>query len=172
MEEEIKDGIVYKAHAAHVIFSIAIDEYLPGWYKIYSESAKEGKRPLGECPSYDEALVIIEDEIQTLEKNLERKRAGMPTPKQVHFLFRNKIPIPLTLTWGEATDLIEERLAQIEIEKEAKQRILEVPYHTGDKVVHPSFGTGIVLHAGYKLAAVQFSDGKKMLDIKDISFLG
>ena len=66
----------------------------------------------------------LRDAVQHLENVLEKKRKGMPTAKQLHFLFREKISIPLTLTWGEASDHIDERINQIAYEKQAKQQAL------------------------------------------------
>jgi hypothetical protein len=62
----------------------------------------------------DDALTGLDAAIQHLEVTLEWKRKGPPTQKQVYFLFCEKIPIPVDLTWGQASDLIDERLSQVE----------------------------------------------------------
>jgi hypothetical protein len=133
--DDIQDCIVHTEKVAHVAFYIVRDkEYEPlDLYLVYSES---DDRPLslvsdptdyemvdqrlhyGGVP-YEEALTILREAIEALERRLEAKRKGIPTARQLHFLFREKIPIPLELTWGEASDLIEERLHQKEKEKQA-----------------------------------------------------
>src|SRR5260221_886995 len=79
----------------------------------YSESAPTQNEYYNEYDSYEEAAQGLAKEITRLEQILEKKRAGMPTQKQLHFLFRNKMPIPPDLTWGQASDLIDEKLDQI-----------------------------------------------------------
>ncbi len=92
---------------------------------VYSESEKRGLSLVGDSfdyqqydHSHDDALALLRAEIQRLEDILERKRKGMPTPNQLAFFFRNKISIPLTLTWGEASDTIDDWLA-----KEKKRKL-------------------------------------------------
>lgn len=134
LERETKDGIVYKAQVAHVTFYIKKHRWAPrGWYEVYSESEKDGRHDINILVfSYECALSSLEDEIRTLEEILERKRSDIPTPKQLHFLFRNKIPIPLTLTWGGASDIVDQRLAQIQIEKQTRQQDKETRKNRGE----------------------------------------
>jgi hypothetical protein len=140
--DDIRERIVSTEKVAHVTFYIVkiearserkvhcSHEYREDCYHVYSESEKTGLRLISQSFEYqqndtgfyDDALVILRGEIQRLEEVLERKRAGFPTQKQVHFLFREKIPIPVDLTWGQASDLIDERLSQKEYEKEVKQQ--------------------------------------------------
>lgn len=125
--------------------------------------------------------------MKKLEERLERRRKGPPTAQQLMFLFREKIPIPLTLTWGDASDIIDERLKQIAIDKEArqqareelrrkkeelKQRAFDPPYHTGEKVLHPSFGVETVLHAGNVLAGGQICTNFEVKRGKSVSIMG
>src|SRR5258708_2134892 len=110
-------------------------------WKLFSESEKDGLHecrgesyvgpPIGDPPTYDEfynefsayeaATQGLDKEIARFERILEEKRKGMPTRNQLHFLFRHEMPIPVDLTWGQASDLIDEKLAQIGIEKQAKR---------------------------------------------------
>lgn len=53
------------------------------------------------------------------ERHLERRakrRAGPPTPNQLAFLFQQKIPISLDLTFGRASALIDEEIARLKQE--------------------------------------------------------
>ncbi|SRR5260221_7707799 len=176
---------------AHVTFYITPHPDLHEVYDIYS-ATRDGKSQFIEVAwSLEEAHGIVKEEAEKLETTLAAKRDKSPTAKQILFLFREKIPIPVNLTWGEASDLIDERLVQIASEKQARQQakeekqrvreeqrraivekfapLVESKYREGDKVRHPSFGEGVVLHAGYSLANVQFQDGKKMLGIEELT---
>lgn len=122
--DDIQDRIVSTEKVAHVTFYIVKER--EDCYDVYSESEKRGLYRVNgtyeyqqyDSGSHEDALAILREEIQRLEETLEHKRKGIPTAKQLHFLFREKIPIPLTLTWGEASDLIDERLNQKELEKQ------------------------------------------------------
>jgi hypothetical protein len=175
MKKDLLGRVVHSVQVAHVTFSVTAYEGLDDCYDLYSGSEHGGFQQLGWGLPYTEALLQLQEEIEKLETVLERKRKGLPTANQLHFLFRNQIPIPLDLTWGQASDLIEQRMAQIEVEKEAKRkakeelrRALEPPYHSGEKVTHSLYGVGRVLHAGQSLAHVQFSSDKKMVPVADI----
>lgn len=167
---------------AHVIFSIS-DSSEIGVFKVYSETKQKGRRLIEETFDLEHARRIVDDEVNLLKDKLEHLRQGLPTPKQLMFLFREKIPIPLTLTWGEASDIIDERLKQLAIDRESrrqereelrrkkeeeKQKAFDPPYHPGEKVLHPSHGIGIVLHAGYGFAGVQFQNEKKMVNVTEL----
>lgn len=168
---ELPEEIVYSLQVEHVTFFIAQSSELEEWFTLYSESKKEGKRKLGESYSWEYALSRLEEERDTLLSILERKRKKSPTPSQLMFLFRQKMPIPADLTWGEASDLIGERLEQIKMKK---QGVVEVPteegqFQPGDRVRHPRFGEGIVLKSEVlrqeEFVEVQFTDGTKRLAI-------
>ncbi|SRR6266702_4485724 len=116
---QIKDNVVHTEKVHHVTFYLVTDKVLKDWFAIYSESEKRGLELLYDLrPGYDDMLRNLQKEIQELEEILESKRKGIPTAKQLHFLFRERIPIPLELTWGEASNLIDERLNQKEYEKQ------------------------------------------------------
>lgn len=119
--DDLPKKIVFSVQVEHVFFFIAESPEWEGWFTLFSESRKEGRRNLGECYSLDEAYQHLEEEMDTLSAILDRKREKQPTPNQLMFLFREKIPIPLDLTWGEASDLISDRLAQIQEEKQKKR---------------------------------------------------
>ncbi len=53
--------------------------------------------------------------------------------------------------------------------KQASDGRLYRTYEPGDRVHHALFGSGIVLHAGTKLAGVQFQDGQKLVKLEDVS---
>jgi hypothetical protein len=169
--DEPPEEVVYSLQVEHVTFSIAQSSELEEWFTLYSESKKQGKQKLGESYSYEYALSRLEEEKSTLLAILKRKQNKSPTPSQLMFLFRQKIPIPADLTWGEASDLISERLVQIEMKK---QGVVEVPaergqFQSGDHVRHARFGEGIVLKSEVlrdeEFVEVQFADGKKRLAI-------
>jgi hypothetical protein len=120
--DDIRDHIVSTEKVAHVTFYLVKDKNDPfeESYFVYSESEKRGLEQLTHFASpYQEALIDLQAEITLLEVTLEEKRKGIPTPKQVYFLFKNQIPIPIDLTWGQASDLIDEKLNQLEYEKQA-----------------------------------------------------
>jgi len=130
--DEIKDMVVYTEKVAHVTFYVVKDKTWDDRYLVYSESKKRGLHVIPDeehfieyfnpIPvSYDDALAVLRKSILDLEGALERKRDEIPTPKQLHFLFCHKIPIPLTLTWGQASDLIDEQITRSLKEKQAKQ---------------------------------------------------
>lgn len=113
---DVLGNIVHTVQVAHVTFSIT-ETPSPGdpedWdeiYTVYSETEKDGVKPIQGMLNYSDAVAVVRQEVERLEQILERKRKGMPTQKQVYFLFQKKIPIPLDLTWGEASDLIDEWL--------------------------------------------------------------
>jgi hypothetical protein len=182
---ETVETTIYAIQVAHVIFSISELSEIEGGknFKVYSETKQEGRRFIAETFDLDHAGRIVDGEAALLEKKLEQLRHGLPTPKQLMFLFSQKIPIPPTLTWGEASDIIDKRMRQITIEREArrqekeeirrkkeelKQKVLDPPYHPGEKVLHPLHGIGIVLHAGYEFAGVQFQNEKKMVKVTEL----
>lgn len=84
-----------------------------------------------------------------------------PTASQLRFLFREKIPIPLMLTWDEASDLIDERL---------NQKASKLGFIVGDKVSYLFRATGkretgqIVRFSdrsdGYMFADICLDDGR------------
>lgn len=156
---------------AHVTFFIVESPDLEEYFDLYSESRQGKKQKLNtfSC-SYDDISALLEEEMDKLSAILDRKRDGLPTPKQLMFLFREKIPIPLDLTWGEASNLIDDRLMQIKKEKQEKrERKLQVKrqYNAGDKVIHAQFGVGIVLKSevweNTEFLEVQFQDSQKRL---------
>jgi hypothetical protein len=147
---ELKN-IVHTSHVAHVTFYIIKHEDREQW-KLFSETEKDGIRECrgeahydyeeaptqneyyNEYDSYEEAIQGLEKEIARLERVLEKKRNRMPTSKQVYFLFCEKIPISIDLTWGQAHDLIEERIAQMEYERLQKQIERFQGFVEGDRV--------------------------------------
>jgi hypothetical protein len=124
--------IIHVSQVAHVTFYITeidwgVDENLEPdkRYKLFEESAKRGLREwTGEdhltdiFDTYEEATYYLAQAQANLENILEYKRKGKPTQKQVYFLFSNEIPIPIDLTWGQASDLIDEKLDQKAKERE------------------------------------------------------
>lgn len=127
--EEVREYIVSTETVAHVTFYLVKDKF-DDTYSIYTESKDRGlaryRGDGGFCDSWDYrgAIDNFRKAIHDLEATLEMKRKSIPTAKQLHFLFCHGIPIPLTLTWGEASDLIEEKLHQIAYEKQTKQQAL------------------------------------------------
>jgi hypothetical protein len=119
MENELKGHIIHTEKVAHVTFTIR--QIVPDIFDLYSESEGKGWHRLEWGVSYDTALTRLQQEIVSLESALENKRSSIPTQKQLHFLFRNKVSIPPDLTWGQASDIINEKIAQIEIERDAMQ---------------------------------------------------
>lgn len=112
--------IVHVSQVAHVTFYITSED--DRWFHLFSESEKRGIEEAWQSPysCYEYATGALAHEQANLEETLERKRKGMPTQKQVYFFFRNEIPIPPDLTWGQASDIIDEKMAQFDKEKQAK----------------------------------------------------
>ncbi len=147
---DVKDRIVQIERAAYVNFYVAKHELREGFYLAYMETKDQGLqlldnysgRPVSDefdayHSSQEQALKTIERASQRLLEILNKKRNGLPTAKQVYFLFTHRIPIPLDLTWGQASDLIDECLNQIAYEREAaKQAQFEKYYgfQVGDRV--------------------------------------
>lgn len=71
----------------------------------------------------------------------------------------------------EACDLIMARWEQCgpTTMKQASDGRLYRSYESGDRVHHPVFGDGFVLHAGKSLAGVQFHDRRELVKLEDIS---
>lgn len=88
-------------------------------YSVHSTSRESEFDQQYAAYSEEDALYEMRQGMEIYERILEGKRKAQPTPRQLAFLFRKKIPIPLTLTWGQASDLIDECLK----EKEQKKRI-------------------------------------------------
>lgn len=155
--------VIRTVQVAHVIFTVEEGMYAePDTYDLYSESPKEGKQLLGVYLSNERVSQVLDNEIRKLEDILEQKRKGWPTPKQLHFLFREKIPIPLDLTWGQASDLIDERLAQIEYEKAANRLKRFDGLTEGEKVSYlgqPGTITKLTQAGGRKYAHLQLDSG-------------
>lgn len=126
MSEET-ETVLYAVQVAHVTFFVTEQFEVEGYkrFNVYSETKREGKRLIEETFDQDFVRLILNEEIEKLEEWLKHHRKGMPTPFQLMFLFREKIPIPLTLTWGEASDIIDERLKQLAIEKEERKQARE-----------------------------------------------
>jgi hypothetical protein len=119
--DDIREQIISSEKVAHVTFYLVKDKDDPfeESFFVYSESKNRGLERLTDYPEPRvSALEEIRFHAQRLEDILEKKRKGTPTSKQVYFLFLHKIPISLTLTWGEASDLIDEKLNQLEYEKQ------------------------------------------------------
>src|SRR6266568_3469591 len=137
----IKDRVEQTIKVAHVTFYLVRED--EDSYLIFSESPRESldlmrdprfpedidERFFYGAVSYNDALIILQEAIVSLEGRLERKRDGMPTPRQLAYLFRHKIPIPLTLTWGQASDIIDEKIAQIAKEKQDKVQAKRDQFH-------------------------------------------
>src|SRR5258707_717160 len=109
MEKPVDGGkVVHVSQVAHVTFYITEHPWLQGQYNLFDWSEKRGmgQSVLYDFNSYEEVSDALTKEQVKLEEILERKRKGMPTQKQVYFLFSNGMPIPPDLTWGQASDLI------------------------------------------------------------------
>src|SRR5689334_11201273 len=123
----IQERIIYAEKVAHVTFYLVEEGLFNHEYTVYSESEgrgleryTQGFRPM----SYNQAMRELREAAQHLENVIEKKSNGIPSAKQLHFLFRQRIPISLDLTWGEASALIEECINQIEYERQVKEQIL------------------------------------------------
>lgn len=113
--------IVHASKVTHVTFYI-IKHPTEERFKLFSESKKYGAQELyphefehnysGYFEAYEDAENALTIAIEKLEQTLERKQNGTPTKDQLYFFFRNKIPIPIDLTWGQAFDLIENWLTE------------------------------------------------------------
>lgn len=124
-------NIVYSEQIAHVTFTI---EQIDDWYLVTSETKNEGKQLIIETEDEWGAWHALTDEKEQLEKKIEHLRKGKPTPRQLYFLFDQKIPIPLTLTWGEASDIIDDRLKQIKQERTKRHANLFKDFTVGMRI--------------------------------------
>lgn len=154
---EIEGDIIHTSQVEHVTFYLAKDEH--GIYRIYTQSKKHGIKSVGanleeglpDFYSYDIAMEVFTKEQAKLEEILERKRNGVPTRDQVYFLFSHKITIPLDLTWGQASDIIDEWLTKEKQKKVHRQETLFRGLAIGDRVAYHSNltkkqYTGIITH--------------------------
>ncbi len=152
------EHVVAKIRVAHVTFYVTPHPDFSETFNIYS-SKRDGKPEWIEvATSFNEANQIVAEEIKKLEAYLENKRDKSPTSKQIMFLFREKIPIPVDLTWGQASDLIDEKLNEKKAKRFEKFRGLEV----GMRVTYGKF-TGTIEkltsnNQGSNCAYVKFDD--------------
>jgi len=144
--EDIKDYIVFSEKVAHITFHLV---RMPEGYFVYSESRDRGIEQIGDDPfigfdpmTYDTAVQILRESIQKLEQILEKKRSSVPTAKQIYYLFCHKIPISIDLTWGEASDLIDEHVNQEKQAQHQKQAERFNGFTVGQKITcqfsHPT----------------------------------
>jgi capsule polysaccharide export protein KpsE/RkpR len=124
VESIIKNAIYTKRIG---FITLSIEEVEPGEaYEIYTVTEKQGKQFVNSTCSLTEAYLIAEEEEQDIEKRIARKRKGKPTMRQLATLFDMKIPIPLNLTFGQASDLIDERIERNREKKRAKIHLVGV----------------------------------------------
>lgn len=115
--ESILKGAIYTKQVGFI--TVSIEEVEPDRaYEIYTVTEKQGKQFVHSAYSRQEAQWIAEDEEQRIADRLARKRKGKPTMRQLATLFNMKIPISINLTFGEASDLIDERM---ELQREKKR---------------------------------------------------
>lgn len=125
MEERQGTGTEQGAPVVHSIalafVTIEMREIDPArlWH-IYSVSEKRGARFVGSATSLARAYALCEQERANLTERIQRKRKGRPTPRQLATLFSLHIPIPLTLTWGQASDMIDAALTERKNERRAR----------------------------------------------------
>ena len=170
---DIQGEIIKTTQVAHVTFFLVFCA-LTDTYSIYSESPGHPPTALESDLFREEAIYLFDKEIDRLEEVLERKRKGKPTPRQLHFIFRNGISIPTTLTWGEANNLVKATLARKVEEKQAKRAYFD-GFLVGDRISYLFRFTGKTLPGkitklwevrGRKYAAIKFDDGSTLPGIK------
>jgi hypothetical protein len=123
--ESIIKNAIYTKRVGFI--TVSIEEIEPGEaYEVYTVTEKQGKQFTGSTCSLTDAYLLAEDEEQRITDRIARKRKGKPTPYQLATLFNMKIQIPLTLTWGEASDLINERMELQREKKRAKIHLVRV----------------------------------------------
>jgi len=134
---DVRRRVVSSTKVAHVTFHLVKEDPIEGLedrYLIYSEDKKRGMQQVeGRYGDpypvpYNEALITLQHEIETLESILESKRKGPPTSKQLSFLFHLRIPIPLDLTWGRASELLDEYYAEEALERERARKEVEAEF--------------------------------------------
>lgn len=127
--------ILHRTEVRGVIFWV--EKSPDGEYSAHSSSDESMFNTHGWGENEEYAVSEMQSGIELYERILEKKRKTHPTPRQLAFLFREKIPIPLTLTWGEASDLIDERLQE---KTRKKQQVLEYlekyPYADSYNIAH------------------------------------
>lgn len=101
----VTDTIVERKRIAHI--SIEIREGVLNYaYAVYAVTQKQGTRFIDTASSIVEAQGIATREIELIRERIETRRKGKPTANQLLVLFDLQVPIPLTLTYGQAWDMI------------------------------------------------------------------
>ena len=120
----IKDAIYVKRISFITVFIIEIEEYREVPYEVYTMTKKEGRKFIDSSSSLVKAVAIAEEQEKNIREHIEMRRKGTPTMRQLATLFSLKVPIPLDLTFGQASDLISEYLP-LEKEKRKAERALK-----------------------------------------------
>lgn len=115
----IETGIIIKIVTIDFVTFYVTQDYKAGVYRLFSHSKKQGLQERRN-PIYSDGGYILEPEVMNrlaeeqvgLLSAMNKKAQGNPTPKQLSFLFANKIPIPVDLTFGQASELIEQQIAE------------------------------------------------------------
>lgn len=115
-------GVIAAIQVGYITVSIR-QVITDSFYEIYVTSKQRGSTCVDNAFSYEEAQQRAEAEAEELRTRLEIARKKPPTAKQLVTLFQMKIPIPLTLTSGQASDLIDERLTQLREQRLASMHL-------------------------------------------------
>lgn len=171
----IQERVLYTYQVMHVTFTI---EEVGCWYRVFTETKEDGKHSIFDTENEGIAWYCADWEIALLEMKIEKRRAGYPTPKQLHFLFREKISIPPNLTWGEASDLIDQCLAQKQLKKQQSQVDRFNGFQVGMRVRQKNYDgivgeiTKLTAGKGTKFAYIQVDKDADFLTKMGIPFPG
>lgn len=112
-------------HSTRVAFiTVEIREALPdsAWH-VYTVSSTD-ETYIDSAVSLDDAYRLHKQTVDGITRRILSKRKGRPTPAQLATLFSLKIPIPLDLTWGQASDMIDAALTEKQNERRAKLHLV------------------------------------------------
>lgn len=165
---------------------------IPPEFELYAfityGNPKEPVQLLGHSRLYSYVQQLLQEQANRHLEYLVKKDAGTPTPNQLAFLFKQKIPIPIDLTYGQASTLIDEEVTRLKQERqhraEEKQRkkaeaeeqaflqrqsyIQRFP--VGSCLSHPIFGKGDVTKNDGEMLSIDFeAAGIKTLSLAVIA---
>lgn len=115
----VRESIVSTVNIAHVTLDIVTDG---GRFNVLLTTKRTGTESIGTADTLPEAEQIVTERVEEIRARLQKKRNHQPTALQLKTLFSLKIPIPLTLTFGEASDLIDAALTEKRNERRLKEQ--------------------------------------------------
>ena len=113
------DRVVDRQQIAHI--TLTITEVIPNrLYDVYTHTKRQGETRIDTAYSLEEAQAVLAGEMEDIKMRFAAMRKKTPTALQLLTLFRFKIPIPVDLTWGQASDLISARMEVVRATRKVK----------------------------------------------------